>query len=220
MKKLEKWGVLAVAMMISVSAIAEDNDASDTSIAVKIGTLGLGVEAVKPLSGKIKGRAGINYLNLSRSDTISEVDYDVDLDLQTISLLADWHPNGGGFYVSGGAMLNGNEAQATGSETGTFTLGNTAFNGDASYGTSVKFDDVAPYLGIGYRKTLAPQGWSLVAEAGVLFQGEPEVTLDVQAPASSGITQADVDNERQQIQEDLEDLKNWPVVSVGVIYQF
>lgn len=185
----------------------------------KIGTLGLGVELIKPFSDRLEGRVGLNTFSYSENDTYSGVDYSVDLDFQSVSLLADWRPYKGSFYVTAGALINNNEVNAQGKETGA-TIGDTTFSGEAKFDATIKFDKISPYLGLGYRKKSPVKGLSFTAEAGVLFQNDPEVRLDVEVPASSGITQADVETERQLIQDDLSGLEYWPVVSVGFLYQF
>ncbi len=206
--------------LTTTTALAGGGQAGKTALVGKVGTLGLGLEIIKPITATIGARVGINYLSVSRSDSYGGVDYDSDLDMQTVELLADWHPYGSKFFISAGAMINRNKINAIGAETGTVIVGNNTFIGNAQFNTDVKFDTVSPYLGVGYRKRLAKKGLSFVAEAGVLFQGSPEVKLDVQAPASASVTQNDVDIERQQIQDDIDDIKNWPVVSVGFFYQF
>ena len=192
----------------------------DVSVISKVGTLGLGIEFVSSINQKIDWRLGLNSLSQSRSDTYSDVDYKLDVDLQTISALADWRPYGGSFYLTGGAVLNNNEISAQGTQTGTSTVGDKTFTGEATFDTTIKFDDLSPYLGLGYRKKTSVKGFSFTADAGVLFQEDPEVTLTVDVPSGSNVTQADVDEERRQIQDDVSALDYWPVVSIGVMYKF
>lgn len=222
-------GTLVSCLLFPVISSADDSVILNTppvstegglGVIGKIGTLGLGVDLVRPFSHKLDGRVGLNTFSRSYSDTSGDVDYKGDLDLQTLKLLADWRPYGGSFYITAGAAINNNEISAQGTQTGTSTVGSTTFTGDAKLSTTIKFDDVSPYLGLGYRKKTSMKGLSFTAEAGVLFQGDPEVRLDIEAPASSGLTQADVDTERQQIQDDVSGLEHWPVFSIGFMYRF
>lgn len=190
-------------------------------VAFKLGTLGFGIEAIKPVSTKLKARLGVNYFNLSRTKNYRSVPYDVDINLKSLSLLGDWYPKGSNFFIAGGFMLNGNKANAKGNKTGRVKIGSNSFSGSAKYDTSVKYNALAPYIGTGFKAKLkGSKALSLVAEAGALFHGNPEVTVDVVVPAASGIVQADVDKEREQIQKDLKFIKVLPVLSVGLVYQF
>lgn len=221
-------GVLASSLFIPVISSANElavletpaNTNSDIGVIGKVGTLGLGVELVRSFSHRLEGRIGVNTFSQSYSDTSGGVDYKGDLDLQTLSLLADWRPYSSGFHMTVGAAVNNNEISAQGTQTGTATVGNRTFTGNASFDTTIKFDDISPYLGLGYRQKTSMKGLSFTAEAGVLFQSDPEVKLDIVAPTSSGVTQADVDAERQQIQNDVSGLEHWPVFSIGFMYKF
>lgn len=218
-KKIEiaRMVVLSTLLSATTMASAENNG---IAVAAKVGTLGVGIELIKEVIPNITLRGGFNYLSLSRSASLSDVDYDANVDLQTLSLFADWHPNNSNFFLSAGTLMNGYEVTAKGTQTGNITVGNNSFTGNAQFDSKVKFDKSTPYLGVGYRKKLKTKGLSWTAEAGVLFQNEFEVELDVDAPIAVGITQNDVDVERQQIINDVEDLKYLPMVSVGITYQY
>ncbi len=86
-----------------------------------------------------------------------------------------------------------------------------------------EFDRVAPDVGIGYDAYLNPRRtWSLNARAGVMFAGSADVTLR----SADGLLSSDpllmqeLRNEVQEIEDDIEDYKYYPVVSVGVTRRF
>lgn len=62
----------------------------------------------------------------------------------------------------------------------------------------------------------AGSGWSFFADLGVLFQGEPEVSYR----ATGAVAQVDIEREKRQIEDDLDEYKLFPVLSVGVAYRF
>lgn len=224
LKKTTLLCLIAGPALLPTVSIADkyptETSIEDLGIIGKVGTLGLGVDFVSQINEKFDWRLGISTLSQTRSDTYSDVDYKLDVDLQTISLLADWRPYSGSFYFTGGGVLNNNEITAKGTQTGTSTVGGRTFTGEATFDTTIQFDDLSPFLGLGYRKKTSIKGFSFSADAGVLFQENPEVKLTVDVPAGSNVTQADVDEERRQIQDDLSALDYWPVISIGVMYRF
>jgi len=75
-------------------------------------------------------------------------------------------------------------------------------------------------MGIGYRKKSSRKGLSFIGEAALLLHSPPRVSLSIEAPEAANLTQNDILIERQRIQHDLKDLEYWPVISLGVSYQF
>ena len=56
---------------------------------------------------------------------------------------------------------------------------------------------------------------------GVLWQGDPEVTLAASGPLGSDpVFQESLEAERQELVEEVEDFKAWPVVTLGFVYNF
>src|SRR5260370_25620025 len=100
---------------------------ADTSIGLRAGTLGGGVELSTALSQRAAVHLNADGYNRKQTSTRDSIDYDMKLKLQTASLLGDWFPFANNFRISLGAMFNGNKftlkAQPTG---GTYTInGNT-----------------------------------------------------------------------------------------------
>ncbi|MFM7372109.1 MAG: hypothetical protein ACKO2Z_30855, partial [Sphaerospermopsis kisseleviana] len=78
-------------------------------------------------------------------------------------------------------------------------------------------NSVAPYLGIGWGNAVkSGNRWGFSANLGVMFAGSPKVELT--APAY--ILAADVEAERKQLEDDLDWLNIYPVLSLGLSYQF
>ena len=61
------------------------------------------------------------------------------------------------------------------------------------------------------------KGWLLSADAGVLFQGKPKVTL---TESTGTVSQSNIDTEIASIKHDVDALKQIPVVSLGIAYKF
>src|SRR5207245_9025566 len=78
---------------------------ADTSLGVRAGTLGGGVELSYALSQRAAVRLNADGYNRTQSKTHDNIDYDMKLKLLTGSLLGDWFPFAKTFRSSVGAML-------------------------------------------------------------------------------------------------------------------
>jgi hypothetical protein len=76
--------------------------------------------------------------------------------------------------------------------------------------------DVAPYIGIGIVKPVASRIGS-VLDLGVAFHAEPRVSAAAHGPVAwlPGF-QRDLDAEIAEIQDDVEDIVVYPVLSLGI----
>jgi hypothetical protein len=201
---------------------------SGVALTGKVGTLGVGGELNVAFSDYAGARIGYNAFKYTRNTTVSSVNYDVDAQLRTVSILGDWYPFAGSFRASAGLMYNDNQGTYVGVPTGgTFTINGNPYN--ATDVTSVKgtmsFGNVSPYLGIGWGNPVAKdKGWGMTTDIGVLFQGSPQTTLvatcSPTALPGACPTQSDVDAQNAQMQNDLKNFKYWPVVSIGISYQW
>jgi hypothetical protein len=193
-------------------------DPQDFSVTPRVSTLGFGADAGFKLNDQFGLRLNGNAFSISRDGEASGVDYDVDVDLRTVGLLADWHPFSGGFRISAGAYYNGNKASLTGQSNETVKIGNTTY--DLSQAGSLKgdveFSKVAPYLGVGYYGNLGG-GFSIGAELGAMYTGSPKISL---SSDSTIISAADIEEERRQAEDDIKAFKFYPVLSVGIKYKF
>jgi hypothetical protein len=201
---------------------------SGVSLTGKVGTLGVGGELNVAFSDYAGARIGYNAFKYTRNTTVSSINYDADAQLRTVSILGDWYPFAGGFRASAGLMYNDNQATYNGVPTGgTFLINGQPFQ--ATDVTSLKgtmsFGNVSPYLGIGWGNPVAKdKGWGMTTDIGVLFQGSPNTTLvatcSPTALPGACPTQSDVDAQNAQMQSDLKNFKYWPVVSIGISYQW
>ncbi|MBB3047651.1 hypothetical protein FHR99_001917 [Litorivivens lipolytica] len=159
-----------------------------------------------------------------------ELEYDSDVDLENSYLLADWHPWNGIFRVSAGTFFNNSgatvitrcNAQAPVQQLATCEFGNSRYSsavlGEVT--TKVDFDQVAPYLGIGWGHR-AQNGFAFNADLGVIHVGAAKVEM-----TSSGSCGSDpqcreqIEQEEKEIQDELDKYEWLPFVSLGVSYHF
>lgn len=97
---------------------------------------------------------------------------------------------------------------------------------------TIKFKNVAPYLGMGYGNPVnATGGWSFFADVGLFFTGKPniEVTIANNCAASADATACDVlrqelqkqsDKTIQEVRDDLNKIKILPNLAIGMSYSF
>ncbi len=210
---------------VLVARLAAHAAPGDIGVGIKAGTLGGGLEATIGLASGLNARLGVNYLNFSSSETVNEVDYDLDLDFGSVALFLDWHPFNGIFRLTGGAMFNGNEMELSGRPSSAVSVGDhryTASQVGAITGT-MEFDGLAPYLGIGW-SSVHPQekGWGIALDLGVLFQGSPTLaSLRADGTARDNpLFQEDLQKEKAKIEDDIDGYRYYPVVSVMATYKF
>jgi hypothetical protein len=209
----------AVLGLACCGLFATEAGAFDTALTAKLGSLGIGLEGAFGLSKQFNARLGLNKYDFDRSETIDGIDYDLNLEWQSIALLADWHPFGNAFRFTAGLMNNGNEI------TGTAAAANIDI-GDGSYvnvGLDAKldFDSTAPYLGVGWGNALATnKGWGFNVDLGIMYQGSGNVTLTPTGSGAALVDPNDVALEEQRFEDDIKEFKYYPVFSFGVSYKF
>jgi len=200
---------------------------ADTSLGLRGGTLGGGVELSHAFGPRTGVRLNADGFNFSQTSTYDNIDYDMKLKLQTVSLLGDWFPFASNFRVSAGAMFNGNKLALKGQPSGGFyTINGTQYNTAQieSLDATVDFNKAAPYIGIGYGRAIT-RGLSLIIDAGVMFQGSPKSKIDLTCgplatPAECTLAQSDARAEQSRLDESLHSFKYYPVISLGLAYTF
>jgi len=212
--KILKATLAAFALLVSGSAVA------DFGVGVKAGTLGIGLEGRwDPPIPWFDIRVGINQYDFDDDGGYSGINYDATLALENYYLTGNFKFPVSPFRFTVGAFSNGNELQMTSVDP----LGGVL--GSAAGLTSVtSFDSTAPYAGFGFDfEVFGKAGLNL--DFGVLWQGDPTVTLDATnwgslSPAEQAILGPALDLERAELQDEMSDLKAWPVISLAFVYNF
>lgn len=169
-------------------------------------------------------RADLNALSLSRDASDSSATYHGTLHLADVAVLADYHPWGGRFRLSAGALMGNSNfsAVADGNASGTFNLNGIAVNAAGqSLAAKVTFPTVRPYFGLGFGSAARDTGLSFNGDVGVAI-GRPKVTIN----ASPGLVTAaqaagtSVEAETTQLQSKADQLRLYPVIRLGVGWGF
>jgi hypothetical protein len=214
---------------------------NEVGIAVKISSLGAGAEVGVPLGQKFNVRGGFNALSYSRGFDKDGIHYAGNLSWRSGEANLDWFPFGGRFRLSPGLLLyNGNKVTATSTVPGgkTFTLNNVTYTSKASdpvHGTgNLDFTKAAPTFRIGFGNLIPRREhhWSILAEAGVAYQGSPRAALTLGGTIcdSTGLVcgnaatdpnvQSNLHAEQAKINKDLSFFRFYPLLSFGVGYSF
>ncbi len=216
---MNTFGKKAGLVVLALLATSVANADNDFGLGVKVGTLGIGLEASwKPLP-YMDIRIGTSSYDYDNDGKYGNINYDAVFALDQYYATANFHFPISPMRITAGVYSNGNE----------FLLVNDQLQDIGGYpggliGTitsKTTFSDRAPYLGIGFDFTLAGKV-GLNFDLGVLWQGDPEVTLEVDGILKDDQNFRDevLDPERQALEDDLSDFKAWPVISLGFVYQF
>lgn len=215
---------LAVAILLASGAAA-----ADFGVGVKAGTLGLGLEARwDPPVPWFDLRVGVNSYDYNDKAGYAGIDYDATLALDSFYLTTNFKFPASPFRLTLGAFDNGNEIQMTNQDIGgaNFNIGGGSFSSSdvGSLESVVSFSSTSPYLGFGFDFELFGKA-GLNLDFGVLWQGEPTLTLEatgldsapaqIQAPLSQAL-----EAERLELEDEMSNLKAWPVISLAFVYNF
>jgi len=124
--------------------------------------------------------------------------------------------------VFGRIMLNNNEVSLSAKPGDTVTFNHTKYAISSVDGRAT-FEKTAPYVGIGTGNAADRSShWHFACDIGVLFQGDPKISLSAVAadPSLQTLLDADVQEEQKKIQDDAKIFNFYPLVAVGVSYTF
>lgn len=212
---MKKIALILAAIALSPAIALAD---ADTTVAVKLSTLGLGVDAAYSVTESVDARIGFNTYSYNVNQNSNGTNFSGKLNLNTLSALADWHPMGGSFRVSGGLMYNNNKFSMTAVPTGgAISLGGNPQAAGVSATSNVDFAKVVPYLGIGWGSAAKDKGFSFASDIGVMFQGAPRAAITT---AGGAVNPTDLAKANADLNAALNSFRFYPVISFGIGYSF
>lgn len=219
MKHSRAKALLALVLLMSGGAASADDN---FWVGARVGTLGIGLEGIWRPINWLDLRVGGNTYNYADSGSQAGVNYDAELRLRTYYLTGNLHFPLSPFRITLGAYQNENTVEMISTDNPTFDIGGTIYSA-ADVGTlasTTSFDSTSPYLGAGFDFSFLNRlGLSL--DFGVLWQGDPKVSL-----SSNGLLANDptflnnLNTELEQLTDEVDYLKAYPVVSLGVNFNF
>jgi hypothetical protein len=213
---------------------------SKVGIGLKVSPLGAGIEAAVPLAAKFNVRGGFNVFQFNRNFTNDGIHYSGQLHFRSAEAHLDWFPIGG-FHVSPGVLFyNGNQLTANAAVPGgqVFTLSGTQYESDPAspVGGNGKLDfvKVSPSIMMGFGNLVPRNGrhYSFLFEVGGAYQGSARVTLNFtgnvcdttgtfcRSVSTDPTVQANILAQQQKIRNDVNPYRFFPVISMGVGFNF
>lgn len=210
--------LIGLGLLGTQSAIADDN----IWLGAKAGTLGIGFEATWRPTPILDFRAGVNNYSYNTNSAEAGIDYDSELDLNTFYATANLRAPMSPFRLTAGIFSNKNEVNLVSQSSATYDIGGMTYTG-AEVGTlnaAVAFEKTAPYLGVGADFRIADT-LGLNFDLGVLWQGTPVVGMTASGPITLDPNfQAELAAETVELQNALNNYKAYPVVSIGLSFNF
>ncbi|MGE0553314.1 MAG: hypothetical protein AB7R55_07775 [Gemmatimonadales bacterium] len=226
LKTLISLTLLGAVVVAPARAQAGRDDRGPVAVGVSISTLGIAPELSLHLSRWFGLRSGFHYLSATFDDEVEDVSYEFRPKWRNLTALADVHPFGNAFRLSGGLVLWNTEAEADGLLTGPVEIGNSTYQPSevgALLGTADYSRSIAPMFGLGF----AGRGrFAVTFDLGVVVTGRPDVSLSVDSPltgAALAALEADVAAEEAEIRQDIADeslARFYPVISLGFKLRF
>lgn len=211
---------------------------SGVAVGVKFGLAGVGFDVATPLVPRwINLRGGASFFSYTPG-TISADNLNINgsLKFQNAAVMADFFPFHGFFRISGGATVynyTNLSATLTVPQGQSVTVGNNSYYSDPSAplvgnGAFNFGGRTAGRVSLGTGNMLPRKGhFSVESEIGVQFFTPPTVTYaftgegctDQTYTNCGPIPTSNIAAEQQKLQNDLVDLKYFPVVSIGLSYK-
>jgi hypothetical protein len=230
----------ALIVLIPAVAFAQD-DLPRLGVGVKASTLGIGIEAAAGVTSRSNVRGSFNFFDYNKAFHSDGIAYSSRLKLRSVQIMYD-HYIVGGFHVSPGILMhNGNRGLATASVPATqkFSLGGVTYFSNATNPVSgeatLDFRNVAPIVLAGFGNLLpsSDRHFGVNFDAGVAFQGSPNLKLDLRGTAcatsptttcvnveTDPLVQDQVRVEENDLIEDAKAFRYYPIVSIGVSWKF
>ncbi len=210
---------------------------SGWAIVPEVSTLGFGGNVVRKITPNFNARVGVNAFGLGIDIEETDLDYEGDLNLFNVSTIIDVHPfKGSGFRVSSGLIFSDNSFDGTANISEDLAenvplIEVLNLNDFASVEADIDINNsVSPYLGIGGGNAVGEgKGLGFWWNLGVVFGGSPEVELTSNlSDEIPEVIRDEVETAANEfLEEEEEDLENelgflniYPVISLGLSYQF
>jgi hypothetical protein len=221
-RKLVAIGLFFLSTSLSCGAAYADT--GRFAISPGVTTSGPGAELITKLTSNINFRFGVHGLSLDLDGTESDIDYDFEADLLCFSGLIDWHVFGNSFRITGGIVVNESEVDLEAEPAATLEIGDTTYTAAqiASLTGNLGFDNIAPYVGIGWGNPFtSKKRWGFMFDLGVAFTGPADLDLSASGPLAEDPTfLANLERERQDVEDDLDNFKFFPVLALRFFYRF
>ena len=191
----------------------------NAALLMTAGTLGGGGGIGYRFRRNLSLRATWNYFNFGMDGTYEDIDdpiaYDVNLLLNSGAFLLDFYPWGGGFHLTGGMLYNKNRISGAGIPAEDIEANGTIYTPDDVGELRLSLqsqEEWTPYVALGLGSPVPQKGVSFWLDIGGVYMGSPDVELD----ADQGTMIYPTIQNEAQMEKDLENLKWYIVVALGL----
>lgn len=197
----------------------------NVAVSLGLGTEGIGGQVTAQIVPRtLNLNVGFSRFGHDFSFTSDSAKFNAHLRLGAVPIVLSWFPFDGNFSLDAGVFINQNRVAATGvpEANGTYTINGHTYTA-SQVGTmtgTTNFNTAAPYVGIGWGDPFDGGRWSVLLNAGVMYEGSPHVDLNATGAASNPQLARDVQSLQHSVNHKLNFLNWWPVVTVGVAYRF
>lgn len=211
-----------LAVTLALAAVAFSTTAAHASDEVYFGagTTGATAGYAHSLGARTGYRVEANYLNYSRDFNTNDARYNGKLKFADVAAYYDVF-FAGPFRVSVGLMIGSHKLDALGTATGgTVTINHQQYDASGEWvHARAKYSTVRPYLGLGWGHRPNHTGFGFFGDVGVAY-GSPDVSFSTSPGLQAEAGAANIEAERQHVQDKADNLRFYPVVRVGVNYTF
>lgn len=218
---------------------------SSLGIGVKVGVAGIGFDVATPLvPTRLNLRGGATFFSYNLNETTNDnLNVVGNLKLQNSGVMLDWFPFHGSFRLSGGGTVYNNKsvtATINVPSTSSFTLGGTTYYSSSTApivgtGTFKLGGNAGGRVSFGWGNLVPKAGhhFSFDTELGIEFVSKPTVALGFTGNycttsgcgggtpiAGNAAFAANVATEQSKLQNDVNFLSFYPIISVGFGYKF
>jgi hypothetical protein len=237
------FAAAAALLVHAPGALAQDGGGS--GVGLRVGSGGIVLDYAHALGTRFDLRGGFALGKVGREIEEDGIDYDADVEFASVLGMLDYRPFAGGFRISAGAYSRAPEvALLTRGEDEQYQIGNNEYTASGRLDGDIDFGAVTPYLGIGWGGTTGGAGFGWSADVGVMIADAPSVELVANGRACSSTLLAcdpdgpfgfdvndpddprarafrsELEREEDNVEAEIEDLRYWPVVSLGLHYRF
>ncbi|MEM8600652.1 MAG: hypothetical protein AAGF99_12090 [Bacteroidota bacterium] len=208
-------------LLLALLALPGLAAAQTGGLALRIGTTGIGGDAILGVGDRFQVRASGTFLPYSttylQEDDRVDVSYEADAQLFTVAGLVDFYPFKNTLRLSTGLVYNASTVSALGTPAESYTTGGRTFSPE-QLGT-VQADlshsaQIQPYLGLGFGNPLAGGRFGVMLDMGVFYTGSPTVTMEATEMLAPTAENAPA------IQEALSPVTIYPAVSLAFSVRF
>ena len=221
---MKRYLALTTFAVLFSAVLPTQADSGSVAVAGRAGTLGLGGDVMIKLLPDLNLRLGVGAFDLDYEDEYSDIEYDFDLDLLTFPVTLDWYPFDDALHISAGVVFNETDATLDSQYADSVEIDGVTYTTEevGVLSGDFSFDNVAPYIGIGWGNAFGKNGqWGILTDFGVAFIGSANVNLSATGTVSANPDfQAALAREEDDIEDDLDGYKIYPVLSICLFFRF